>query len=92
MRISTHHGELPCAGTHAPAALLLGVQRSDEGADGGPAHQVDGDAGLRQRPQDAHLGAAPGTTTARGQETGLFSGPRTTNSIMLLFFGGLAGN
>lgn len=73
---STHHSPLPRDGRHAPAALLLCVQRGNEGADGGPAHQVDRDARLRQRPQDAYLGAAPGKTTAWGQ--GLLSGAELT--------------
>lgn len=40
-------------------APLLGVQRSDEGADGGAAHDVDGDPRLLHGLDHAHVGAAP---------------------------------
>lgn len=58
-------------------APLLGIQRSDEGADGGATHDVDGDPGLLHGLDDAHVGAAPAPgEPAAATQSGTVAGER----------------
>lgn len=68
----THLGPLtrPLLGAHS--AAFLGVERPDEGADGGATHHVDGDPRLLHRLDHPNVGATPGWTEKikRRMETG----------------------
>jgi len=59
-----HLGPLPGSLLGPDGAPLLGVQPPDERADGGPAHDVDGNPRLLHGLDDAHVGAA---SAQRGQ-------------------------
>lgn len=56
---SAYHGPLASFDPHLVVAALLGVQGAHEGADGRAPDHIHGNSSLDQRPDNAHLGAAP---------------------------------
>lgn len=58
----THLGPLARPLLGADGAALLGVERPDEGTNGGATHHVDGDPRLLHRLDHPDVGATPGWT------------------------------
>ena len=60
----TNHRPLARTLREAHVFLLFGPQRADERADAGAAHDVDGNARLLHRPDDAQVRNAPAPITS----------------------------
>lgn len=65
---SAYHGPLASFDPHLVVAALLGVQGAHEGADGRAPDHIHGNSSLDQRPDNAHLGAAPVPREGEGKE------------------------
>ncbi len=63
-------GEAFDAAVHGDDVGVAGVEGADEGADGGPAHDVDGDAGFFEGADHADLGYASGATASKDETDG----------------------
>lgn len=74
---STHLGPLAGPLLGADGAALFGVERPDEGADGGATHHVDGDPRLLHRLDHPDVGATSGQTEKIKRRTDEIGDPHT---------------